>query len=191
MKKDLLNNSWLLPGLVVAAAVAYFAMVFLPGQRKLREMAEELETNREAVVRSQMTAPAILVTQQEIAKARQYTSNWEEVTPRGSRLAALFGRINALAKASGVVTTRFVPQDPVVLAKVRRVPVTIGCTGAYSQVSQFAQNLESLPSTIWIDDFRLERAGKDGELVQCELHLAIFADNSEDSDKAKSSDHPI
>ena len=191
MKNELLSKSWLLPALVVGIAVAYVTLVLIPGQRKIRQLADDVEAHQAFVAQSQAITPALAVTQQEIQRAEQYRTVWEQASPHGPNLAGLFGQINGLAKSSGVVTTRFAPQDPVVLAKLRRVPLLIGCTGSFPQIARFVQSLERLPTTVWIEDLKLEKSEKTGENVQCELSLAIFAVNSEDSDKANLSEKPI
>jgi Tfp pilus assembly protein PilO len=132
-----------------------------------------------------------LTTQKEIQRTSAYVAAWRSASPHEANLAGLFGRIGALARSSHVSTTRMAPHAPLVMARVRRVTLVMGCTGSFSQIASFLQKLENMPQTLWIEDLRLEKSSKDGELVGCEMTLEIFADNPESSDETKSSGKPI
>ena len=168
---------------VAGLAVAYLFLFFLPGGRTIDQLSGELTAEREFIALADAVAPAIHTTRQQLEKNLAYNAAWAESAPAPSELAPLFGKIHALAKESGSTTTRFDPEPPLPLDKLRRIPVVLGCTGSFSQISHFLHHLEALPQTIWIEELNIEQSGQNGEDVECELELLIFADNPDDSDQ--------
>jgi Tfp pilus assembly protein PilO len=187
MKSSLFQNAWTVPLLTAGVAGGYLFLVFLPGQKALARAAEDLAVKRQFVAQSCQMGPAVQVTQQAVKKVLQYNTAWRETAPTEQELTTLFGQIYAMAKDSGVTMTRFDPQEPEALQRLQRIPVVVGCSGQFGQVSRFFERLERLPQTIWIENLKMEAAGQVGENVQCEVVLAIFADNPKDSDQGKQS----
>jgi Tfp pilus assembly protein PilO len=191
MKSNILQGKWLLPLATVAVGIAYFVLLFLPNRRAIGELAEQVSCKRQAAVQVARGSQTLLATQKEIQRATAYVAVWQSDLPHGGTMAHLFRRIGGLARSSHVSMTRMAPQEPLAMARLRRVPVLMGCTGSFSQIADFLQKLEKLPQTLWINDLRLEGSGKDGKSVRCEITLEIFADNLEISDCARSSGKPI
>jgi Tfp pilus assembly protein PilO len=191
MKSNILQGKWLLPLATVAVGIAYFVLLFLPNRRSIGELAEQVACKQQAVVQVAQGSQALLTTQKEIQRATAYVAVWQSALPREGSLARLFRRIGGLARSSHVSMTRMAPQEPLAMARLRRVSVLMGCTGSFSQIADFLQRLEKLPQSLWINDLRLEGSGKDGRFMKCEMTLEIFADNLEISDCVKSSGKPI
>jgi len=167
----------------VAGAAAYGALVCLPQQRAIRQMAEELRTKRDYVARMGNLAPTIQATQQELEKAHAYNAAWLEQAPNAKQLATLHGQISALAKAAGTTTTRFDPEPIVACGQIRKIPLTVGCRGSYAQVHKFLSDLEGLPEAVWVNRIGLEVLPQEGENIQAELRLVVFTDNPDNSDQ--------
>jgi Tfp pilus assembly protein PilO len=184
-KSNLLGGSWIVTLPVAGLAVAYVLFLFLPGEREIGRLSDELTVQREFISGSMSGTAAVVATGRQLEEARQYASKWEESSPSEDEVSELFGRITALAKAAGATTTRFEPDRAVRHEALSRIPVVVGCTGSFGQVCRFIRDLESLPPTIWIEQMRIEGTGKDGQNVQCELVLEILADNSGDSGQVK------
>ena len=191
MKTGILQGNWLLPLATLGMGTAYLVLVFLPNRRAISELAGQVACKQQTVLQAAADLQALATTQREIQRASSYVAAWQSASPREGNLAGLFGRIGVLARSSHVSTARMAPQEPLVMAKVRRVSVMMGCTGSFSQITSFLQKLEEMPQTLWIEDLRLENSGKDGELMRCEMTLEIFADNPESSDEIRSSGKPI
>jgi Tfp pilus assembly protein PilO len=191
MKIASLLTGWTLPIVAVGLSVAYALFFFLPTQRTIAELTEQVASQQALVEQTEALSPALAATEEQIHATLQYSAAWEETSPSETSLAALFGQISALAKAAGVTTTRFDPDTPVDLARVRRIPLTIGCTGQFSQVAQFLESVERLPQTIWIANLRMETGRENRKVVQCEARLEIFADNPKISGQVNLSGGPI
>jgi Tfp pilus assembly protein PilO len=188
MKAGIYHHSkWVIVVPAVGLVAAYIFCAFLPGQRAIGKLQDELATTEQFIEQVDAMGPAVGVTQQEFDKTQTYVEAWETSAPTEEELSALFGRISLLAKQSGTTTTRFEPQTAVHYEKVSRIPVVLACTGSFAQICQFLHELEGLGQTVWVEALRMEGSGQNGEDIQCELTLGIFAVNPDDSDQVDQS----
>jgi hypothetical protein len=49
-------------------------------------------------------------------------------------------------------------------------------------VFDFVGRLEAFPFPLWIEELQLEPVGENGQILQCELNMAVFAARKKDSD---------
>jgi len=188
MKSNLTASRWILVAPAVAAAGAYFYFVFLPGQRSLAGLQEELNAADRFIAQVEAFGPALHATQQQLDVTRRYVDQWEKTAPTEDGFSRVFGRINRLAKESGVTPTRFEPQPAVPYDTVQRLPVMMTCVGSFGETCRFLQALEGLEETIWVERLQMQKTGEASEKVESELTLGIFADNPDDSDQVDPSD---
>jgi Tfp pilus assembly protein PilO len=157
----------------------------------IRERSEQLRAKQDYVVSGGSMAAAIEAAQDELERTEAYNATWSAAVPPQGDLAAAFGKLNALVVAAGATPTRFDPEPAAKMARLCKVPVAVGCSGSFAQISQFLYDLESLPQVLWIDRLQIEKSRKDGEAAACEINLVIFADNSGKSDQVNIAEWPI
>jgi Tfp pilus assembly protein PilO len=191
MKTNVTGSHWIitLPTLAVAAAYGYF--VFLPKERSIAALRGEINAAEQFIEQVEALAPAIEATRQHLDKTRQYVDQWKQSAPTEDGLSEVFGRINRLAAESGITTTRFEPQPAVAYDTIQRLPVVVACVGSFDEICQFLQGLDRLTGTVWIERLRIQGSGESGESgedVDCELSLAVFTDNPDDSDQVDPSE---
>ncbi len=177
MKTHFSVNGWLIPLAIGGGIVAYLLGIFLPGHRALAVRSHDLSSKETLVAAAGNLAPAVQAVQEELECTVRYNHRWSEAAPSAHDVSNLFGRINALAKSAGLKTTRFDPEPIERLERIRRIPVRLGCHGMFSQVCRFLQDLEALDTATWVNRLQIEESGKDGNSVQLDLDLVIFADN--------------
>ena len=93
-----------------------------------------------------------------------------------------------LANAAGTAVTRFDPEPAIRHERVSYIPLGMGCVGSFPEICGFLEGLEGLRSAIWIKNLRLDGSGKDRKNVTCDLGMAVFTYNSENSDYVEHSD---
>jgi len=182
------RRTWIvvLPMVGLAAVYAYF--FYLPGHRAIAQLSEEVAAAETFVDQARGLAGVVEPTRQQLNKTLQYNQVWQEPAPSGAGLFELLGEINRLCKESGATATQFDPEEAVCHQRVQRIPLLLGLSGSFSQICKFLADLEQLPQTVWIESLRMEESDQDGGNVHCELSLAIFADNLDDSDQVDQSD---
>lgn len=177
------SKRWILV-LSAAALVALYALfVFLPAERRMAAWSGQLAAAKRLVEQAELIRPAAEITRQELAKTEAYVEAWEESAPSEARLPELLGRVHLLAKQSGATATRFDPQPAIPYDKIRHMPVEVACVGSFGQICRFLEGLERLDQTIWVESLRMEAVGEDGQDVQCDMILGVFADNPDNSDQ--------
>ena len=184
MKTTHYRGSWIVTLPVAGLAVAYVFLVFQPGRKAIDRLSDELVAEQDFIALAEAVGPAIQTIRQQLRETLAYNTARAESIPEQAELTSLFGRIHALAKASGAITTRFDPEPPLPLDRLRRIPVVIGCTGSFAQISRFLSDLECLPQIVWIDGIKIESFAQEGQNVKCELNVLVFADNLDNSDQA-------
>lgn len=191
MKISLSPESWTIPALAVALAVAYGGLFFIPGHRHLARMRQELDIQRNFVAQAGNLPAALQAAREELEKTRRYSQAWKETSPTRAKLSALHARIGTMARQAGINTTRFDPDPGQHLSRLTRIPLVIGCSGSFRQTCQFLQNLECLSTTIWVNRLHVAADPKNGRDVQSELVLEILADNQDISDQVARAEKPI
>ena len=186
--KKLQRGNWLITAPLVCVALAYLLLVFLPGHNSTTETRTQIQEQEQYISQAQMTVAALQAAQSELSKAIEYTTQWEKDAPTSDSLAQLYGKINELAKATGVTPTRFDPEPVLQRALIREIPISMACTGTFSQIYSFLSRLESLPETTWVTSVVFEKIDQKSQRIACELKLVVFAGNSENSGYAKDTD---
>jgi hypothetical protein len=181
------HGNWTLILPLAGLGLAYLFLFFLPSQRLFDSLGKDLSKQLDAVSRADVLIPAIALTTRQLDASCTYNRRWIEATPSESELPHLFAKVNALAKAAGITTTRLSPQPAVQYEKIRSVTLTAGYRGSFSQVCRFLCDLESISESIWIDQVQMEGDGKNGKDISCEVSLVVFVDKTDESDQVKGS----
>ena len=176
------RGSWFVTVPLAVIAVAYVMLFFLPGNRAIDQLGEQIEQKQQYIAQAATLTTALQVAQEELEKVRQYNETWQTHAPAQGETSALHATINTLAVASGTDVTRLDPEEVILYDKVRQAPLSVECTGSFGEVFEFLRGLEGLPAEIWVDLVNLEKLEQTRESVKCELTLVVFANNPENSD---------
>src|SRR5437764_6815604 len=175
-------NSWFITIPVLAVSLAFVFWFYRPTQTQIRDMQAELQEN-EATVAAATSLPAdIERTNRELATTRAFVSAWRQ-TATGRKLAAVCGDLAGLITAAGAKATKLEPEPAVRYQYLTKVPLTLACEGTFPQIHRVLHQLEQMPQTIWVEDLRIVREGKDTATVSCLLKLVIFTGQSNLADK--------
>jgi Tfp pilus assembly protein PilO len=188
MTNRLRQSSWVVTLSLAAMAVAYLTLLWMPGYRAVQALREQVEAKRMFIGQSTGLSAALFKVQKELDRAEATAARWEKVAPRKRDIPRLYGKIDAAAKDAHLAIARFDPQPFVTYEKLQEIPITMSCSGTFAQIFSFLRKIEGLPTTIWVESMRLERASSTTKNVQCEVNLVVFSDNSQNSDYAKHSD---
>ncbi|HXT60889.1 MAG TPA: type 4a pilus biogenesis protein PilO [Pirellulales bacterium] len=182
MKIQAPRGNWFVTLPMAGIAAAFVLLIFLPGQRRIHALRDEMREKQDFILAASQTAARIHAIKAELAETRQYNAQWGGRTASSAGATALCGQIAQLAQASGVTTTRFAPAAPTEIERLSRVPLNVACHGSFAQIQAFLAALEERPRQVWLDDLKLIGAAEHGDSVQCEIVLAAFVDNLEESD---------
>jgi Tfp pilus assembly protein PilO len=179
------GNSWLITVPVTIAAIAYVSLMFLPNKRAIDRLREEIRSKQEYLAEANGLSNQVASREQELAKTREYVASRQKYLPQESDLPALYARIHEAAQAAHARVTRFDPQPAVPYERLRRIPVTLTCSGSYQHMVELLRGLEGMPSAVWMEVVKIDKVGDSAKDVNCELSLVVFSGSSENSDYAK------
>lgn len=190
MTKTPKRGGWIVLLSMAGLTVVYLLAFFLPTQKAIGRLDGEARRKENYCAQAGNLEPILKATRLQLASARQYNKEWSGTTPSRGQIVTLLGRINAMSHAAGVQTTRFDPEPIVRHARICKIPLAMGMTGSFPRVFDFIADLERLPQSIWIENVTMEKVENvetKGKVVSCELSLAIFDDNPNNSDQ----DNPV
>lgn len=182
MKMQSLRGSWMVTVPMGAIALGFVLLVFLPGQRRTQALRDELKLKQDFILAAGKSAAQLHELHRELDETRRYNAHWRSRATSSARITALYGQIAQLAQDAGVTTTRFAPGAPTEIERLRRIPLDVVCHGSFAQIQTFLAGLEACPQSVWLNDLKLETNSEYGGSVRCELAVATFVDNSEESD---------
>jgi Tfp pilus assembly protein PilO len=188
MTKPARHNTWIVTVSLASMAIAFMALVWLPGRRNVKELCVQVETKRGIVAQATGLGTMLIGVNQELSKSEAIVTQWEKTAPGKREIPELFGKIDALAKSAHLAIGRFDPQPVVVHERLREIPITMNCSGTFGQIFAFLHEIERLPATIWVESLRIEKTAQNAKDVQCELNLVVFSNKSQGSDYARHSD---
>jgi len=126
--------------------------------------------------------------QRELDRTEAVTAKWEKSSSHKKNISALYGRINALAKDAGLMVTRFDPQPFIEYESIQEIPLSIVCSGMFSEIYDFLRDIEGLPTTMRVIFVKMEKKTGNAKDVQCELGLVVFSVNPKSSDYTRHTD---
>jgi Tfp pilus assembly protein PilO len=179
---NLNRKSWIVTSVLAGGALAYAFLVFLPGQRAIGKLRDELRTKRDYITQTAMLGPVAKDIEGKVQRTKDFAETWRSTAPNGEKLASLYGDITACASTAGTTTIRFDPQPVEELGTLLKIPVALGIEGKFEQIFDLLGQIEQLPASIWMENLQIEPNGKDSENMRCEVSLVIFAANPDISD---------
>ncbi|HLA84914.1 MAG TPA: type 4a pilus biogenesis protein PilO [Thermoguttaceae bacterium] len=189
MTKPSKRNSLIVTIPLAAAAAAWVLFVFLPIQKAIGRLQNEMGEMQQYCDRAESLLPVLRRSGRELADLRTTIVSWREATPSHRNTSKLLGRITTSARLAGLRTTRFDPEPIVAHNRIAEMRFSMGLTGSFPHLYAFLNSLETMPETIWIDRLEIEKPGKDGNIVSCELNIVVFVDNPENSDQRNNSNN--
>ena len=168
--------NWTVTTLPTAIAVVYLGLIWVPANRAITDVRDQIESEREFVVQAAGLPAMLAGRQRELDVAESAVAQWEKAaclerdgSPRTSR------RSTSWPREAGLTVARFEPQPVVVHEKIREIPLVIDCSGGFAQVYEFLRNIERLPATIWIESIKIENMKNSAKTVTCKATLVGFS----------------
>ena len=175
-------RSWILTVILSAAVLAYTFLIFVPMQRSIGKLRDELEQQRQYVIQGDCEFASYGQLEKELKQAHDYLGQWRETSSGGPDVDVLVGQISQIAAATGITIRRMSPSESVQLASVSRQSFQFDLEGSFSDLFEFLRQLEGLSGVIWSNQLHLEQREESGERLHCKLDLEVFTDNPDISD---------
>ena len=183
-KKSLARKSgppktWLITGLLAAAAVAYVIFIFLPLQRSIDVLQDQVQERRQQIMQAQSLAGTVAQARVRLVAARDVSQQWRADAPRQAQLITHYASLTQQAEQAGVAIDRLDPLPAIELNLIAQQNVTMQFHAPFAAVFDLVRRLEALPGTIWIRDLRLHANSETDNTLRGELTLTIFVDRAD------------
>jgi len=175
------RNSWFITVPLVALTAVYGFFYYLPHCDEHQRLIDELTALKASIAEANNIATKISNAEQELEQTQRYVERRQKRLVEEHAVHRLFGRVTEAAHQAGAVINQFDPDSAETLSLLKRIPLSLGCTGTFEQLWTFLNNLERLGATIWVDKLHLTSMGKNREPVQCEADLVLFTRYSDNS----------
>jgi Tfp pilus assembly protein PilO len=172
-------KTWLITGLLAAAAVAYVVFLFLPGQRAIDKVRAEVQERRQQIMQAQSLMGTVAAARLRLTAAREVGQTWRSTAPRQTQLVTHIARLTRQAEEAGVGIDRLDPATIVERNLIAEQNVTLQFHARFPAVFDLLNRLESQPGTLWIRSLTLHRSRDDDNLLRGELTLTIFVDRAD------------
>jgi len=182
MKPKFRGQSWPVTLSLCGVAVAYVLFMFLPEQRSIGDVRDEVDTKRQFIAGAQMTDATIEVARKELEKTQDYCRQFANRLPSDAEFSSLLARINLAVKQAGVTTIRFDPQPATEYETLRQTGLSVAVRGSYGEIFDFVRRLETLSEVVWINELRFEAPQQAGQKLTCEVNMGFFVANAKESD---------
>jgi Tfp pilus assembly protein PilO len=185
MKKKTLNRkggkpqTWLVTGLLAAAAVAYVVFIFLPLQNSINKLRQDVQERRQQIMQAQSLVGTVAQTRVRLTAAREVCQRWRAESPKQAQIITHYASLTQQAEEAGVSIDRLDPLPAVELNLIAQQNVTMQFHGPFSAVFDLLHRLESLPGTLWVRDLRLQAITDNDNTLKGELTLTIFVDRTD------------
>lgn len=172
-------QTWLITALLTSGAVAYVVFIFLPFQRTIGGLRNQVQERSQQIVQAQSLTGTVAQARLRLASAREVSDTWRASAPRQAQLVTHFASLTQKAEESGVAIDRLDPLPAVELSLVAQQNVTMQFHGSFAAIFDFLRHLEALPGTLWVRDLRLQDSTENGNTLRGELTLTIFVDRAD------------
>jgi Tfp pilus assembly protein PilO len=172
-------QTWLITALLAAGAVAYVVFVFLPFQRTIDGLRNQVQERTQQIVQAQSLVGTVAQARLRLTAAREVSEQWRADAPRQAQLVTHFASLTQQAEEAGVKIDRLDPLPAVELNLIAQQNVSMQFHGPFAAVFDLLERLESLPGTLWVRDLRLQASTETDDTLRGELTLTIFVDRAD------------
>jgi Tfp pilus assembly protein PilO len=172
-------KTWLVTGLLAAAAVAYVVFVFLPLQNSINQLRQQVQERRQQIMQAQSLVGTVAQTRVRLAAARDVCQQWRADAPRPTQIITHYASLTQQADEAGVAIDRLDPLPAIEQNLIAQQNVTMQFHAPFSAVFDLMHRLEALPGTVWLRDLRLQAISDNDNILQGVLTLTIFVDRSD------------
>lgn len=167
---------WQHVALVTGIAIAYAAFVYLPRQRHISALRDEINL-MQATIESEAAVDTLLASvQQEVNLVEEFLTPWHAASEKDIAAGRIYHQLTSQARAAGAEKLSLVPMPEQRHASLVSQPVQIGCQARFAEIHAMLQRFEQLPYVVWVRSIELAPLSPGDDILQCELTLEFFVD---------------
>lgn len=170
------SNKWRYVALVACIAVAYAAFVYLPRQRHITSLRDEISLMQSTIDSEPGLDVQLAALRKEHEEAEEYLAAWHAASEKDIDAGRIYHALTAEAREAGAEKLSLAPLPQQRHASLVAQPVQLGCQAKFAQLHAMLKRFEQLPYVLWVRSVELSPLSPDDDLLQCELTLEFFVD---------------
>jgi Tfp pilus assembly protein PilO len=163
----------------MASLIAYLVFVFLPGNRAIAQLDDEVTELRSYIQVSSQLTLEIEEIEGKMGRIREAQSEWEKSAGATASRSVVYGAVSQIAADNKLQMVEFKPKPSESMALLEPLGLSLTYSGKFNSIANFIAELEAMPQVIWIDQATFQR--QKGEDVQVALEMRIFVDKTDKS----------
>src|SRR5436190_4647250 len=164
---------WLVTGGMASIALAYVFLAYLPSQKAMRTMRQQLDEKRNYILEADKKYSSAPDKRYELDSARKYVKQWQTDAPDPTQADRLQSQVSQKASVAGVKVVKLQAQQSKPHGLFAEYPILVSVEGNFAGIFDFFRGVEELPQTVWLQDVKLLRPGELKGDLRCDLTLTI------------------
>src|SRR4051812_171723 len=103
-------KTWLVTGLLAAAAVAYVVFIFLPLQNSINKLRQQVQERRQQIMQAESLVGTVAQTRVRLTAAREVCQQWRAESPHQAQIITHYASLTQQAGEAGGFNSP--PQSP-------------------------------------------------------------------------------
>jgi Tfp pilus assembly protein PilO len=172
-------------GMLAAVAmmtVAYFALIFVPNQRALRQLRQQTQQEQRYVEANADLPQQVAGLRDRLREVQAYVEAHEARAPKNDGLGSFYDRFTQAATQAEVTLAEITPAAARNGKLLRELPVVVRCSGKFHSLGQLLARLDGFPDPLAIEELTLEATPTDSEKIACTINITVFRQFNENSD---------
>jgi type IV pilus assembly protein PilO len=179
----MLTKVGVLVGIVVAILVAYFFLFWTPLQEEIESVKTQVESQRILLKKNQRLASNIPKKKEEYKKLQRQLKIALNMLPKKSQIPDLLEGVTWAGKDSGLVFSKFKPDNESVKSIYAEVPVSLSVSGTFKQFLTFLKRVGEMSRIV--DVKNLDLSLTDGQNLEIKGQAVTYRFVEGGSTKAK------
>jgi len=153
-------------GVIVLALAGYFGYyngIYLPNQKRLRKLQEQLTQQQQT---QELRA--------QLAQSLEQVEQFRKRLPPEPETAWLVREVGKLAEDTGLQLTSIIPQTPRQLSELTHLAVAIEFVTSYHTLGEFISRLESSKAFLRVDELGVARGADETKPAQVRLIISTL-----------------
>ncbi|EAQ79677.1 type 4a pilus biogenesis protein PilO [Blastopirellula marina] len=167
---------WQYVVVVAAIAVAYAAFVYLPRQRHISALRDEITLMKSTIDSEEAIDTQLATVQEEFDQVEKFLDSWHAVSEKDIDAGRVYHLLTSQAREAGAEKLSLVPMPEQRHASLISQPVQIGCQARFAEVHAMLKRFEQLPYVLWVRSIELSPLSPGDDVLKCELTLEFFVD---------------
>lgn len=163
---------------VLGTGVCLCVAIALGTGSYLSRLEDRIAEERDRTVQAQSTLAAASQVTQQVTRTEEYLAQWRRRHTPPGRITQVVSELASTAEASGLVTTRMVPDGTTNHGWLRETRIRLTVSGTAEEVLRFLRQAEQIGHEVWVNTLVVEATDDPDDPVSCAIDFVAYGEES-------------